>query len=721
MLHNDEKRLLNLINLGPIFIIFFSLIITFTMIENSNTLIQDEMKEIREESLNQKKIQIKTEVQRVYNLIHNEKIKTINNIHNNLKHRVEEAYIIANSIYKKNPEKNINEIKKLIKDALREIRFDKKRNSYFIYSLRGENILLPTKEDEEGKNSWDVIDANNKYFIQDLAKIAKNKNEGFYTSDYKKENEDSPYEKVSYVKYFKPFNWIIGTSKYTKDYEEELKNMLLTKIQNIKYGKNSYIFVFDHKGLMLSHYRKSYIGTNRINIQDINGFMIIQEGIKIAKKGEGYMTYIGTVQPSTKKPAKKISYVKGFEDWNWVIGTGVYLSDIEEVINAKKMHLEEKNNKQIIKILIISAIAFIMLFLFSLYFTQKVRSRFQNYKQKVEEKTQELNNFNDDLELKVETRTKNLNYINSKLKQTIKNLSQTKKDLIKSEVSEHEMEEKVTKQSKNLSYVNKKLKNTVMSLTKTKKDLIQAEKMSILGELVGSITHEINSPLGVCITSSSHLEEETKRLISLYTEDKMSEDDFKTFMHTTQELSKILSLNLNNAKNLVTSFKNVAVDQATEDLREFDIKKYINEILLALKSKLKKTQIDIEVECEDNIILHSYPGYLSQIFTNLINNSILHGFKENEKGVIKIYIKNFSHNIELKYYDSGKGIPLEIRDKVFDQYFTTKKGSGGTGLGLYIINEIITDKLKGSIKINSKNKIGIEFIIDIPKIAIKSS
>ena len=199
-----------------------------------------------------------------------------------------------------------------------------------------------------------------------------------------------------------------------------------------------------------------------------------------------------------------------------------------------------------------------------------------------------------------------------------------------------------------------------------------------------------------------------------YANEEMSQEDFEKFIKNIKEISNILSINLNNTIDLVKSFKNVAVDQATNEQRTFDIKEYILEILLALKSKTKKTKIDIEVECNENLVLNSYPGYISQILTNLVNNSILHGFDKNEEGKIDIIITDLKENIEIIYQDNGKGIPENLSDSIFNQYFTTKKGKGGTGLGLYIIKELVTNKLNGNIEIGQIKK-GFKIIVNLPK------
>jgi len=277
-----------------------------------------------------------------------------------------------------------------------------------------------------------------------------------------------------------------------------------------------------------------------------------------------------------------------------------------------------------------------------------------------------------------------------------------------------DLENKVLERTRKLNYLNKKLQTSVGDLSETKKELIAAEKMASLGELVSSVTHEISSPLGVSISASSHLNHLASELISSYEKELMSQDEFENFLRKVKELSEILTLNLTNTKNLVGSFKNIAVDQALADIRVFNVKDYILEILLAVNGITKNTKIQLLFSCDDDVLIKSYPGFFSQILTNFINNSVLHGFNENEEGEIHISVFNANKNIKLVYSDNGKGIKEENKEKIFEQYFTTRKGDGGTGLGLHIIKQIINEELHGSIRLNKTEK-GVEFLIIIPK------
>jgi len=410
MLSKDEQKILNYIQMLPIFIIVFSIIATYIIISDNNLKFELEIKKIQIESINQKKAIIKSEVNRVHQFIKDEESETIDRIMLNIKAQVYEAHTIATSIYKNNKNKEKSEIIKLIKDALRDIRFNDKRGYFFIYETFGKNILHPINTKIEGKNLIDFKDTKGTYVIRELSNIIKDTREGFLTWWWTKpKNKKTEYQKIGFVKHFGPYDWFIGTGEYVEDFKKVLRKTVLRKINKIRYGKNGYIFVSNENGVNLSHYNKENIGKNRINLKDANGVMITQEIIKAARKKEGgFISYIGTIKPTTGKASEKISYVKGYKSWKWAIGSGVYLSDIDKVILKERKKLEEKNEAQIITIFMTSLIVFIVLFFLSILFTDIIKRKFLLYKNKIEEKTKELEKTNKTLEDKVEERTKAL-------------------------------------------------------------------------------------------------------------------------------------------------------------------------------------------------------------------------------------------------------------------------------------------------------------------------
>ncbi len=272
----------------------------------------------------------------------------------------------------------------------------------------------------------------------------------------------------------------------------------------------------------------------------------------------------------------------------------------------------------------------------------------------------------------------------------------------------------VLKGSRNLEKANNELSRTLEMLKETQEKLIQSEKMSALGGLVAGISHEINTPLGISVTAASHLDRITKDLSELYNSKNMKRSDFEKYLSTARETSDIILNNLKRGHELIMSFKQVAVDQFSEEKRKFNISQYINQTLLSLKPALKKAEHNVEVNCPAGLEIYSYPGALYQILTNFIMNSIIHAYDKGAKGNILIELTRNKNNIVLKYSDDGKGISRSIIDKIYDPFFTTNRGHGGTGLGLHIVYNLVAQKLNGSIKCESAPGRGTAFTVIFP-------
>ena len=273
------------------------------------------------------------------------------------------------------------------------------------------------------------------------------------------------------------------------------------------------------------------------------------------------------------------------------------------------------------------------------------------------------------------------------------------------------LENKVTERTQALEDSNEELEQSISNLKDTQKKLVESEKMASLGGLVAGVAHEINTPVGVGLTGITHFLDITKTINETYIKEQMSQEDFENYLITSKELANTIYINLNKTAQLVRSFKQVAVDQTSENKRKFNIKKYVNEILLSINNVIKKTNINITVSCEDSINIDSYPGAYSQIISNLVLNSIVHGYEDNEKGNILIKIVKENDKIQIIYKDDGKGISKQNLSKIFDPFFTTNRIQGGTGLGLNVIYNIITNTLKGEITCHSIENKGVEFVI----------
>ena len=277
-----------------------------------------------------------------------------------------------------------------------------------------------------------------------------------------------------------------------------------------------------------------------------------------------------------------------------------------------------------------------------------------------------------------------------------------------------ELELRVQQRTHDLHQSNEALASYLEQLRETQVQLVQSEKMAALGELVAGVAHEINTPVGIGVTAASHLETTVHRYMELYDDDKLTRADFEQFLASTEDSSHMILTNLQQAGELIKSFKQVAIDQISEEKRDIHVKQYLTEVLHSLHPSLKNTAHTIETNCPDNLTLFSYPGALSQILTNLILNSLAHGFEETTPGTIHIDVLPFRDRIHLRYSDNGKGIDDDHLKKIFDPFFTTKRRQGGSGLGLYIVYNIVTQTLDGQIDCRSAPGEGTTFDIIIP-------
>jgi PAS domain S-box-containing protein len=259
----------------------------------------------------------------------------------------------------------------------------------------------------------------------------------------------------------------------------------------------------------------------------------------------------------------------------------------------------------------------------------------------------------------------------------------------------------------------RELSQTLDNLKATQSQLVEAEKMAALGGLVAGVAHEINTPVGVGVTAASLLEDKTRLFYNTYQSGQMKRADLEKYLDTAGQSSQMILRNLQRAAELIQSFKQVAVDQSSETRREFVVKQYLDEILLSLRPHLKKTQHTIAINGDDSLTLDSYPGAFAQIVTNLVMNSLIHAYEPEQGGQLTFAFKHHDNRFIFEYNDDGKGIPPENLAKIFDPFFTTKRGQGGSGLGLHIIYNLVTQKLGGTIRCESEVGRGTGFVIEM--------
>lgn len=277
-----------------------------------------------------------------------------------------------------------------------------------------------------------------------------------------------------------------------------------------------------------------------------------------------------------------------------------------------------------------------------------------------------------------------------------------------------ELEQRVAKRTAQLNEANLALQQSLETVKQTQDRLVQTEKMASLGSLVAGVAHEINTPVGIGVTASSLLEDRTQEINKLYQSGEMKRSDLEKYLKIATDTSTSILSNLNRAAELIRSFKQVAVDRSNEEQRLFNVKECFDNVLLSLRPNLKKTAHQVTVECAEDMLLYSYPGAFSQILTNLVMNSLLHGFPDIDAGEIQIKFWKNDFEYVLTYHDDGVGMDEAIRKEIFDPFFTTKRASGGTGLGMHIVFNLVTQTLKGKIDCQSEPGQGTLFTVKIP-------
>jgi len=253
------------------------------------------------------------------------------------------------------------------------------------------------------------------------------------------------------------------------------------------------------------------------------------------------------------------------------------------------------------------------------------------------------------------------------------------------------------------------------SLREAQQRLIQAEKMASLGELVAGVAHEINTPLGISITVASTVVDLSKELEVKLDNQTLSKKNLHRYISSLHEASSIIEKSLKIAAGLVSNFKQIAVDQTSEQRRVFDLKDTVEEILFTLRPLFKSTGFTSQVSVPEGLMMDSYPGPLGQVITNCFNNAIIHGFEACAEGHISFTVLSIDEDwVALEISDNGKGMSQEAVHKAFDPFFTTKRGKGGTGLGLNIVFNIVTTILGGSINIYSVEGEGTNIYLRLP-------
>lgn len=298
----------------------------------------------------------------------------------------------------------------------------------------------------------------------------------------------------------------------------------------------------------------------------------------------------------------------------------------------------------------------------------------------------------------------NIAYQNLQQGRLIIQLKQTEQSLLNVQV---DLEERVEDRTKDL-------KQSYDELQKTQEQLIESEKMAALAMLVVGMSHEINTPLGVCVTSTSLLQDNISKLAAALENNTLQCNETEGLVEDAQQALTILLSSLDSAVALMQSFKQISADQLYEESVEFDVMEHLQSVYLSLATQLQNKSIRLEIIGPTKLIINGYPGIVMQIITGLVNNSIEHGFKNTSHGVVTVHAELQGNQLQIDCEDNGCGIDADYLPQIFNPFYTTRRRLGNTGLGLYIIHNLVTQKLKGNIRCISESHKGAKFRILFP-------
>lgn len=472
---------------------------------------------------------------------------------------------------------------------------------------------------------------------------------------------------------------------------------LIETVKKMEIRGGGYGFLLDQKGTVLAHPDKFMVMRN---IRDIKA---IKETENLHpenfEKEQGFITY-------NYQGVEKMLFYQKIPINGWILGTAIPADAFYQPLRELKVWFALSS-------IILIAVVIMVCFVVSKKITRpmislsqiakrfgsgdlKARASFQNSDDEI---AQLANDFN-------------------RMAQSIADLMQQRDEALTELADSHDkLEMKVQIRTQNLLAANQELQamnqeiaDTMEKLKVMQRKMIQSEKMAALGALVGGMAHEINTPIGVGVTALSHLIKISEEFVKL-AQGPIKRKELINYTEECKDIAKLVYENVKRASNLLGTIKHMAIDQMAETASWFCLKEFFNEMALSLQSALKAQNITVRIECEEGLYVYGFPGILMQIYSHLITNSLKHGYQGLSRGLITIKAERKSGDIELVYSDDGNGIDETVLPKIFDPFFTTARGSGGVGLGLYLVHTMVTQQLSGTVECRSEKGKGCIFTI----------
>ena len=501
---------------------------------------------------------------------------------------------------------------------------------------------------------------------------------GYMEYLWKNSSEDQPKEKALYMTYVPELDWILTATSYQQEFTSIIDMETLTRaVLSITPGKSGYSYIINRSGLQIAYPDLSGRKTEGM-ISPAEYKNMVQQ---MFRQKEGYFTYHWR-NPPERKFIRETVYIRYLPDFDWIVGTAIFKSEMEGPA------------KILISAFLMCAFILAITLLIVIY------------------------RINRDIEVQ--------------LGRILAGLAAAKEGDLSSRIridgpsetreiaqSMNNFMQSLEQKAQELQYLNESLRSRVdeqsEALKKSTDKLIEAEKQALTSRLVAGIAHEINTPIGVALTAITHKQGLADKILVNLENNEIRKSDLDAYLAKSSESLEIAVRNLVRAGDLVKSFKNISADQLSLEERQVDLKDVVDEILLSLRPMLKNRKIVIERDIPA-IQLITFPGVIVHLLINLITNSLDHGFDQDTSGTISIAAQKTEKTILLEYSDNGKGIPSSIIDYIFNPFYTTRREKGNTGIGLNIVQNMVKEKLHGTISVESEPGEYTRFTVRFPLI-----
>jgi len=771
--HRTVSSIFQMYSIGIVLIVtvFFGGLFTYVQISRFKT----ESENSRLSFVESQKALAKAEVEKVVDYIYFTRLYIEEKMKSDLMDKCQQAYLIADNIYKSNNGKfSQGQIGRMLKDALRPIRFNKGRGYYFMVSMDGTEELYPVAPQFEGKNLLNLKDDRGNYVIKDEIAIIKRYKEGFVTDYWRKPGKDTSrlFPKTSYIKYFEPLNLYIGCGEYLDNVERDIQNEAIKKIKEIRFGKEGYIFVntFDGKAVIIDS-DKYKDGDNIFHMTDPNGVKVFQEEYKAAMKPEGGYIYYQWKRLQSNDIVPKIAFIKGIQAWKWIVGAGVYTYEIEEKLIIEEALLKKNIRNQIIIILF----AFLGIFFLIVFISQRISFQIKkNLELFISHLSDAVNGGS-----KIDNQKfslYDLQLVIDKINNIIQKKLSAERALKESEVRFRTIFENVPVmialigKNRKLQLWNTQIENIFNFNNQQRvnkkaiKNLLTDSPININFEEFFKISDgqfwelEINTKLGKRSQNWAYIKTETGDIVLVgydITEIKENQQKLKELI---AEKDKFFSIIAHDLRSPISGFLGLtqlmgeeSQDLSIEDIRRISLvmkesatnlygflenllewsrlqrgittynpkiiflRPKIEENIKSLANQAKKKGIEVVINVPGDIVVSADEYMLGSTIRNLFYNSVKFTQKS---GIITISAESaISSFVVISIKDTGIGMDRNILDKLFriDEQ-TNREGTDGepsTGLGLIICKDFV-EKQRGKIWVESKEGEGSIFSFTIP-------